>query len=123
MKEHKAINGEEIEYDESEGILYLHIREPYYTAGRRFGWNGTMIGIGISYDILNFATKKRLALIQITVGNGKKQYQIETIKYTESHSRMHKKGTLLILVPWDDKHFETVESYIDHRITNVMQRW
>jgi hypothetical protein len=119
----QIINGELVEYNESEGILSLHIREPYYTAGKRFGWIGTKIGIGISQQIIDFAHKKRLVLIRVTVGKGTKQYQIERRKYVESSDRMFKKGTVLILVPWDTKHFETVEHNFDCHMTNTFQRW
>lgn len=38
-------------------IIKTSIREPFFSAGKQFGWTGNSVGIGLSEEIIEFAFK------------------------------------------------------------------
>ena len=77
----------------------IHIREPYYTAGKQFGWEGKSIGLGIAEHLFQ---KPR---IYVTVGNNKKIWTITTEKakqFVNKHKSFHyADGTKLWVIAWE----------------------
>ena len=59
----------------------IELNEPYYTAGKRFGWSGDMVGFGIKSQLL--ADEEELKVIvdnkEYTVS--KKEAREEVLKY------------------------------------------
>ena len=82
----------------------IHIKEPFYTAGRKYGWVGKPIGIGINLqELVGDDT------IEITVGNSPKVWIISKTKARELiktyQSYYDARGTRLGVLPWQA--FET----------------
>lgn len=95
------LGGQEVEF--KSGELRFNIREPFYSAGKWFGWEGNTLGIGINEDILNFA-KKHDCLLIITVGDSKQEY-LTTPKAVENFCEQYKsyykiKGVKLYIIQW-----------------------
>jgi len=53
----------------------LHILEPYYTAGKKFGWEGNSVGIGIDWRILQGD-----GFLKVKVGDSEKVWVIDKKK-------------------------------------------
>ena len=105
-----SIRGELFKVDDEEGILRLHIREPFFSAGKQFHWLGATIGLGISRDALVFALKNNLSRIQVTVGdNSSKVYETETntwLNFAHDHnSKMVRGSTEIYVIQWSKSHF------------------
>jgi hypothetical protein len=107
-----TINGETFQYDVAKGVLHLHIREPFYSAGKQFHWLGAPIGLGISKDALMFALQNNLPRIQVTVGSDPKVYEIETVTWlnlaNDHNSKMVKGNTEIYVVQWSKAWFKRV---------------
>jgi len=86
--------------------LYLHIREPFYSAGKVFHWRskGSTVGLGINEKIVLFAEEENLK-VRIVVGTTTDRYYeispneiIQFVKETDSID--YKNGATLHVVPW-----------------------
>lgn len=112
MSSQVIINGEAFNYDPASGILHLHIREPFYSAGKQFHWLGVSIGLGISKDALVFALQNKLSKIQVTVGSDPKVYEIEAVTWlnfaNDHNSKMMKGNTELYVIQWSKTFFKRV---------------
>jgi len=53
--------GEQFLYIPETKELFFRIRDPYYSCGKRYGWNPP-IGLGINTNALQFAIKNNLHL-------------------------------------------------------------
>lgn len=105
------IRGEKVLLIE-ECILRVHIREPFFSAGKQFGWKGATIGLGISKEALDYALKHGCK-IQVTVGEKTdRAYEVaaQTWKdFAEGHgSIMTCKNTQLYIIQWSKALFRTV---------------
>jgi len=103
--------GEQFLYIPEARELFLWIREPYYSCGKRYGWNPP-IGLGINEEALNFAVKKNLRLC-IFVGNTKdRYYTIEAYKwkkFSERHKSIERhRKTQIYIIQFSKDLFNTV---------------
>jgi len=82
----------------------IHIKEPYYSAGKKYNWPGKTIGLGIAEH------KLRGEYVYVKVGYSPKIWKIETTKAVElgrKYRSFHNaQGTPLIVLPWEQ--FERV---------------
>ena len=104
-----SIKGELFHVDDDQGILCLHIREPFFSAGKQFNWLGASIGLGISRDALVFALKNELSKIQVTVGDKSTVYETETLtwlNFAHDHkSKMVRGSTEIYVIQWCKSYF------------------
>lgn len=96
-----TIKGEEFEVRDR--TLCVHIREPYYTAGKKFGFTG--VGVSLSKDVLDYASKHGLTRILMTVGKYTKMWEIPLEDWIRHSYLMIVKGTMLRTIEWSNKYF------------------
>lgn len=110
MKE-LAFRGQRFILSLDDNILHFHIEEPFYSAGKQFGWSGASIGLGINAEALAYAVGIRCQ-IQVTVGKNKNAYLIKAKtwqNFTKNHNAFMIRGeTNLHVVQWSKKLFKTV---------------
>lgn len=98
-----TLDSQEIEFHESTRLIFLHIDEPFYTAGKMFAWEGNALGIGINEKIMDFAIKNN-ARICVTVANNPDLYIKTAVKLKkfcdEKKSLYSTKGTKLYVIQW-----------------------
>jgi len=104
--------GETFSYDNESNRLYVLIREPYYSAGKQFGWAGSPVGLGINEYALEFAIKNR-ASIRVFVGNTKDRvYETDAEhwrKFALGHNAIETRGsTTLYVIQWSRENFKTI---------------
>jgi len=77
----------------------VNIKEPYYTAGKRYGWSGNSAGLGIALHLLEGE-----GLLSVTVEDKPTVYQIEkwiARKLIHQYQAYHQaRGTTLGVIPW-----------------------
>lgn len=98
-------------YYEEFGILHAHIREPFYSAGKQYGWNGSTLGLGLSKAALIYALRHKL-LIRVTVGNNPNSYQTSPqrwLDFARQHDAIMDRGeTRLFILQWSEANFDTI---------------
>lgn len=103
--------GEEFEFEPRLKILKFHIREPFYSAGKQFGWGKPTVGLGINYDALTFAVSHN-AKIWVQVGSSPKIYEINAKTWLDFVRRFKSidkhTGIALYVVQWSEKYFKTL---------------
>ena len=105
--------GEKFLHFPKEKILLFHIREPFYSAGKQFGWKGAPIALGINKQALNYALENNLK-IRVVVGskNPGRSYEIlaeEWEEFSLKHGAIMKKGkTVIYVCQWTKEHFKTI---------------
>lgn len=112
MLKYLNFRGESFTYDDDAKTLSFHVREPFYSAGKQFGWKGATIGLGINQHALRFAVDHFLT-IRVTVENRKKAYEIpavEWLRFAQKHNSVMMKGnTEIFVVQWAKDTFVTKE--------------
>jgi len=103
--------GEQFLYIPETKELFFRIRDPYYSCGKRYGWNPP-IGLGINTNALQFAIKNNLHLC-VFVGTTKdRYYTIDPYKwkrFSEKHRSIEKHGTTQIyIVQFSKNLFNTI---------------
>ena len=83
----------------------LHIKEPFYTAGRLYNWSGSAIGFGVRLDLLEGEGK-----LKLTIGESPKTWYLDKAiarDFIKKHKSIHiAKGNRLGVVPWSLCHSE-----------------
>jgi len=52
--------------DTLKSILYTQLDTPFYSAGKKYGWDGNTVGLGLAKEILDYAQMNNLTIyIQI----------------------------------------------------------
>jgi hypothetical protein len=112
MFEEVQIRGEAFQVDKANGIFHVHIREPFFSAGKQFKWLGSTVGLGLSKDALTFALQNNLTTIRVTVGDSNKLYETTTQGWlnfaNEANSKMVIGTTEIYVLQWNKTHFKTV---------------
>ena len=95
--------------------LYMWLRKgPFLSAGKKYGWNPPVPGLGVNLDILKYASKNDLKL-RIFVGD-------KWDRCYETHPNMFlgfgephvEKGIHLRILPWSTTYFVTVSGFLIH---------
>lgn len=77
----------------------IHIKEPFYSAGKQYNWPGKTIGLGIAEN------KLRGEYIYVRVGDSPKIWKMETARAKalakKYHSYFNAQGTPLVILPWE----------------------
>jgi hypothetical protein len=112
MKWQKIIfAGEEFEFEPEQKILKIHIKEPFYSAGKKFGWGHPVVGFSINYDALMFAVSHNCK-IWVKVGDKPKVYETDAKSWLEFVRQFksidNHTGIALYVMQWSDKHFKTL---------------
>jgi len=105
-------HGESFRHNEVERILEVHIREPFYSAGKKFKWLGQSIGLGLCVEALQYALKHQLQ-IRVKVADGSKWYETSPqtwLNFAHEHnSKMEIGNALIYVIQWSRAYFKTVE--------------
>jgi len=85
---------------ENENII--HIREPFYTAGKLYHWDGKSIGIGVNLRLLSANNGNDKLFVR--VGDSGKVWQIEkaiALEFIKKYnSYFDARGTKLGVIAW-----------------------
>jgi len=105
------ISGELFLYNPRENAVFFRIREPYYSSGKKYGWNPP-IGLGINKTVL-MRTREKNSKICVFVGNKKdRYYQTDSrtwIKFAEEHGSIEvHKNTVIYIIQFSPKYFKTI---------------
>ncbi len=80
----------------------INIREPFYSAGKKYGWEGATIGLGIKLEKLNGEGE-----LLVTVGDKKDVWKIDkktarefVDKYKSTFNPPRGFGTVLGVIAW-----------------------
>ena len=77
----------------------LHIKNPFYSAGRLYNWEGSPVGIGINLKALEGDGK-----IRIMVGSSNKIWEIDkyqALAFIKEHNSYYEaRGTKLGVIAW-----------------------
>ena len=104
--------GERFIHSTSDNLLKFQVREPFYSAGKQFGWQGVTVGLGISEEALEYALQHNCR-IQVRVGEKKdRAYEIAAQAWKafaeKNGSIMKCKDTKIYVIQWSRDHFKTV---------------
>lgn len=84
-------------------ITKLHIREPFWTAGKKYNWEGNTAGLGIA---LEYFKGYDLDILEVTVGEEDTIWCIAKSKARalakRYNSRYNARGTILYVLPWNE---------------------
>lgn len=79
------------------------IREPMWSAGRKYNWQGDPTGVGLNIKYLKEATENELIEVPVTISTHTKTYTIPKWRarelYKEYNSVYKVKGQTLIVLP------------------------
>lgn len=108
-----TIRGETFFFDAANKILQFTIREPFFSAGKQFGWLGQTIGLGINEDALNFALKHNCKL-RVKVGDiNNRVYEVDPAEWMQfaykTKSIMVKGSTKLLIAQWTPALFKSLK--------------
>lgn len=95
---------------EDQKRLFIVLDEPYYTAGRKYGFK-PLIGAGINRTALSYATNHRMSICIILRNNLDRYYQalayrLLSFAVSKQSYEKHKQSTLCI-VPLNEEYFTT----------------
>jgi len=106
-----VFKGETFLYIPKTKELFFHIREPYYSSGKRYGWNPP-IGLGINEAALNFAVKNNLRICVFVGSTRDRYYATEAHKwkrFAERHKSIEKHGsTKIYIMQFSNNIFNTI---------------
>lgn len=103
--------------------LYMHIREPFYSAGKVFHWRskGSTVGLGINEKIVSFTDEQSLTIRIIVATTRDRCYEISPNEITQfvgdNASVDYKNNATLYVIPWSK--CKTVNEDVS-RIINLM---
>jgi hypothetical protein len=91
--------------DDESNILYITLKEPFYSAGKKFGWDGNTVGLGVAKDIIKYAKEHNL-MLAVKVGNGNWYYTtpIKWLSFVAKYNSVWKtkEGKEIYLVRWSE---------------------
>ena len=106
--------GENFLYSSDSKEMFFKIEEPYYSAGKKYGWNPP-IGLGINEDALNFAVRQNLRIGVFVKDTVDRYYSIPAYRwkaFAEKHNSIERHGeTRIYVVQFSDSLFNTI--YLD----------
>lgn len=95
QKQRLNFDNQEAIWDEERGILFVHINEPFHSAGIMYGWEGCSEGVGINEKIIAFGVKE-YATIVASIGINRIPLYIEAFKWRDfclKHNSFYIKDT------------------------------
>ena len=113
MVQVKDLGGQRVAVDNPAMQLFLRIKQgPYISAGKRYGWKGT--GVGVNVGILRYCDREGLTLCIISGAKGDRYYRARLpasglLHITEKHQSYENHGTVKVcILPFIRDLFETV---------------
>jgi len=99
----KMFGSQAVEIDEEQKILQTHLREPFYVAGKMFGWSGNTVGLSLSEEIIQWASDRDYYII-LTVGSNPAKFGMSAKDwkaFVEKNKSIYKKDDKsLFVVQW-----------------------
>jgi len=97
--------GQEIEYSLASHVVRTTIEEPFYKAGKIFGWEGRTPGLGINDKIIKFLKKMKSVLI-VHVSSANEDYWINypTLKnWIDNNNCQYRvrNNVIVYVIPWN----------------------
>jgi len=105
MLHHLRMEGEKVTYDDMGKTLYVVIQEPFYSAGKKLGWNESKTaGLGFNKSIITHILKFKCHMV-VNVGTAQYSYWIHydrLKKFIEDHNCNYTvSGKELIVISWE----------------------
>lgn len=120
---------------------WIRIREPYYSAGKRYQWPGSPISFGLNIDILNFAVERNAWVCVFTPKTRKgdqpkpepfskenppdRYYKTKAKDwkaFAEQWKSIEKRGiAVLYIFQWNRTNFHTVKSLTEEEINLCLE--
>ena len=109
-----VLNGQLCVYDEVEGCLYHWVREPFWSAGKIYGWPGSPAALGANRAILDYAKSRKAKIRVFTQNNFDRCYETDPetwLEFAQKHKAVYRASEIAIyLLQWCPKHFRTIRS-------------
>ena len=110
MKEIKTFSNETFIFDTDALTLYYELKEPFWTAGKKFGWLGTTAGIGINEKALDFADRNNASVHVLICGKLYRALPKTWKNFADKYKSFHPAGSVVIVVmQWTKPYFERVD--------------
>jgi len=107
-----VLQGQVFGYDEHQKLLYLWIKEPFWSARKKYGWSGRSPAIGVNKEILNFAWVHGAKIRVFVQHHNDRCYETDPetwLSFAERHNAYHQRNSVQIcLLQWSEPHFKTV---------------
>lgn len=101
----------EVHGKDGEGYLLAKIKEPFYSAGKKFNWLGGSAGFSLSLTALRYCLRHKLK-IRIKVGDAFNLYETtpeKWLNFTHSwRSIIEKPKVVLYCVQWQNAMFKII---------------
>lgn len=101
----KMFGSQMVEIYPEDKFVKTHIREPFFSAGKMFGWTGNTVGIGIAEEIVEFAVQNSFSIC-VTVGDNPNVFSMNSFawkEFSEKHKSIHQVGDKkLLVVQWSE---------------------
>ena len=98
------IDGQKIIHVPDTKAVYIDIREPFFSAGKKLGWEEKCPGLGINQKIIDFVLKTKSRLVINVLSAGVKYWiSWDHIKDFMEHNDCNwgvKGGVTVIVLPW-----------------------
>ena len=100
----KKFGTQQVIVDPSEKAIYTTLKEPFFSAGKQYGWSGNTVGLGIAKEIVNFAVANDYE-INVRVGDKPEQFSIKAKDWLELVRKYKsiwktKEGKEIYIVQW-----------------------
>jgi hypothetical protein len=102
-----SFHGEVFTHDLEDSSLKFHIREPFFSAGKRFGWSGSSCGLGLNQQALDYAKKWNLKII-VTV-HGKRYVTHWKTWLSNGRTWKLENGVSVLVLQWCSNFFVTLD--------------
>jgi len=97
------LDGQKVVYNSESKIAKTTIKEPFYKAGKIFGWKDKSPGLGLNLKVVEFVLKTKCTLI-IHVETAGKDYWLKSDvmkAFLQAHDTTYKiRDTVLQIIPW-----------------------
>jgi hypothetical protein len=93
-------------------FLYLHLKKgPFLSAGKKFGWNPPVPGLGVNAEIVRYAREKDLVIRIFVKAKLDRCYETHPNIFLGLGRRYIVERTALYLLPWSGMYFKTVTDF------------
>jgi len=107
-----VLNGQQCIHDQVEGSLYHWVREPFWSAGKLYGWSGSPAALGANRAILDYAESHKAKVSVFTQNKFDRCYEADPktwIEFARKYKAVYWASEMPIyLLQWCPKYFRTI---------------
>ena len=107
-----VLHGQLCVYDKVERILYHWVREPFWSAGKIYGWPGSPAALGANRAILDYAKIHEAKVRVFTQGKFDRCYEADPGEWLEFVRKFNAirwaSRVAIYLLQWCPKYFRTI---------------